>query len=100
MPDTDAPCLCGAPSCSGCGACSDPGCAAQGRPCACADFAVDNLGTVWVVTTLTGAAREWVESNVLIEPLFGDAGHFLGDWRPMRDLVDAMVGEGLVPRRS
>jgi len=60
------------------------------------DYTVDDLGTMWRITTHTQAAQEWVDENLgEIDPLFGDRESFLGDWRPMREIARGMRDAGL-----
>lgn len=59
------------------------------------DLTVVNLGTMWRIETETPAGRVWVEENVHLEPLFGNERSFLGDHRPMREIVLGAQADGL-----
>jgi hypothetical protein len=60
------------------------------------DLTVINLGTMWRIETGTPAGRIWVEENVHVEGLFGDASTFIGDHRPMREIVLGAQADGLL----
>ena len=61
-----------------------------------ADFRVTYHGTVTTITPLTDRCREWVETNVDIEPWqrFGNA--IAVEPRYVEQLAEAMIEEGLV----
>lgn len=59
------------------------------------DLVIHNLGTMWRITATSDRGRLWVEERVDIEPLFGEAKSFLGDWRPMRDIALGAQDDGL-----
>jgi hypothetical protein len=63
---------------------------------ATADFRVTYHGTLTTITPLTDRCREWVETNVEIEPWqrFGNA--IAVEPRYVEQLAEAMIEDGLV----
>ena len=62
------------------------------------DVVVANHGTIWGLTLRSKAAVEWVKENVHGDdfnapPKVGGVQH--GDWRPMREIVNGMILDGL-----
>jgi hypothetical protein len=60
------------------------------------DFIVYQHGTVWLLRAVTKAARLFIEEHVHIKPWQGTPAAFTADWRPARDLVEALIAEDFV----
>lgn len=60
------------------------------------DFIVYQHGTVWSFQAVTKAAKLFVEEHVHVEPWQGIPAAFTADYRPSRDLVEALIAEGYV----
>ena len=57
-------------------------------------------GSVWTVDVATKRALKWVRENVEIPSWAGCEKHFVGDWRPLRDLAEGAEASGLIVVRG
>ena len=61
-----------------------------------ADVEIHREGSLFMVHHLTDAARDWVSENVSLEGWQWMGTRFACDQRYVENLVDGMVGDGLV----
>ena len=58
------------------------------------DFEIYLQGTLWTFVLKTDAAREWVATHVNVPDYMLTPGGFHADWRPARDITEALYAEG------
>ena len=58
------------------------------------DVQVENHSSIWIITPVSKAAREWVYENVEIEDHMRWGAGFAADWRQAQDIVEGMAQEG------
>ena len=60
------------------------------------DIRVSNHGSIFMVSPLSDAAREWVDEHVQLEDWQWMGNAFSVDRHYIENLVEGMIGDGLV----